>query len=250
MKINLHLNGAEYTIDLSTPFADLSMPVGDVARAWYINAPTFSPVILGDWKGSVAMGGGVNFFSINFNPHAHGTHTETAGHITKERHSVHEHFKNPFSIVLVLYPLVEDGKVSMVNFEKAWQEAERKGGTKGVSTVILKTDCGNANRSRNYSNSDWPYLDAEIGAFLRTAGIDHLIIDQPSVDQEEDGGALACHRSFWGDHPEKSLHRTITELAHIPDHVVPGNYLLNLQVAPMQNDAAPSRPMLYLLEQH
>lgn len=249
MKINLHIGGADYAVDLSTPFADLSMPVSDVARAWYIDAPAFSPVVLGDWKGSVAMGGGVNFFSIDFNPHAHGTHTETAGHITEERHSIHQHFKSPFTIALVLYPLVENGKVSMANFEKAWREAEAEGGTTDVTTVILKTDCGDANRSRNYSNSDWPYLDAEIGAFLRSAGIDHLIIDQPSVDQEEDGGALACHRSFWGEQPENSLHRTITELAHIPDHVVPGNYLLNLQVAPIDNDAAPSRPLLYSLEQ-
>ena len=60
MKINLHIGGAN-SQDLSTPFADLSMPVSDVARAWYIDAPAFSPVVLGDWKGSVAMGGGVNF---------------------------------------------------------------------------------------------------------------------------------------------------------------------------------------------
>ena len=152
MKINLHLNDADYAVNLSTPFADLSMPVSDVARAWYIDAPAFHPVVLGDWKGSVAMGGGVNFFSIDFNPHAHGTHTETAGHITEERHSIHDHFKSPFTIALVLYPLVENGKVSMANFEKAWQEAETEGGTLGVSTVILKTDCGDANRSLEWSS--------------------------------------------------------------------------------------------------
>ena len=127
------------------------MPVSDVARAWYIDAPAFNPVVLGDWKGSVAMGGSVNFFS-DFNPHA-GTHTETAGHITEERHSIHEHFRAT-SPLLLLYPLVANGKVSMANFEKAWQKAETEGGTTGVTTVILKTDCGDANRSRA-GNSDW-----------------------------------------------------------------------------------------------
>jgi len=29
--------------------ADLSLPVGDVPRAWYIDAPTFEPVRLGNW---------------------------------------------------------------------------------------------------------------------------------------------------------------------------------------------------------
>lgn len=247
MKIKVEVASKICTVDLNAPFADLSMAVSDVARAWYIDAPSFNPVILGDWKGSVELGGAVNFFSIDFNPHAHGTHTETAGHITKERHSVNKHFNQPFSLALVLYPLVEHGMVSMQNFAKAWQEAEEADGTKGVESIILKTDCGNANLTRNYSSSNWPFLDAEIGAFLRTKGINHLIIDQPSVDKEEDGGALACHRSFWGPTPEQSLHRTITELAHIPDHVSPGNYLLNLQVAPFDNDAAPSRPLLYEL---
>ena len=36
--------------------ADLSLPVGDVPRAWYIDAPTYEPVRLGDWVGSVAEG--------------------------------------------------------------------------------------------------------------------------------------------------------------------------------------------------
>lgn len=247
MKINVEVALKSYTVDLNNPYADLSMAVSDVARAWYIDAPSFNPVILGDWKGSVEMGGAVNFFSINFNPHAHGTHTETAGHITKERHSVNVHFNQPFSLALVLYPLVENGMVTMESFASAWEEAEAAGGTEGVESVILKTDCGNANLTRNYSSSNWPYLDAKIGAFLRARGINHLIVDQPSVDKEEDGGALACHKSFWGPTPEQSLHRTITELAYIPDHVSPGNYLLNLQVAPIDNDAAPSRPLLYEL---
>ena len=90
------------TIDFSEPVADLSLAVSDVARAWYIDAPKFSPVVLGDWKGSVAQGGSVNFFNVEFNPHAHGTHTETAGHITKKRHSINKHFRDFMTKSLVL----------------------------------------------------------------------------------------------------------------------------------------------------
>jgi arylformamidase len=247
MKTTVEFNGISYEIDLNKPYADLSMAVTETARAWYIDAPKFSPVILGDWKGSIELGGNMNFFSIDFNPHAHCTHTETAGHISKTRHSINQYFKEPFTIALVLYPEVTNGKVSLDRFMKAWLEAKEYGGTNGIQSVILKTDCGDANLQRNYSHSNWPYLDAEIGNFLRNEGINHIIIDQPSVDQEEDGGALACHRTFWGATPESSLNRTITELAHIPDYVQPGNYLLNLQVAPIENDAAPSRPLLYNL---
>jgi hypothetical protein len=41
------------TIDFSKPIADLSLAVSDVARAWYIDAPEFSPVVLGN--GRVAL---------------------------------------------------------------------------------------------------------------------------------------------------------------------------------------------------
>lgn len=52
------------TIDFSKPIADLSLAVSDVARAWYIDAPQFSPVVLGEWTGSVAQGGrNVEFFN-------------------------------------------------------------------------------------------------------------------------------------------------------------------------------------------
>jgi len=247
MKAQIVIHNHTYTIALNKPSADLSMAVSDVARAWYIDAPTFEPVVLGDWKGSVALGGAVNFFNVSFNPHAHGTHTETAGHITLERHSINAHFKNPYtkSVLLTVTPI--DGVVTIDEFHAQWKKASSEHWLDHVESVILRTEQHEGGLSREYSNTNWPYLAPEIGAFLRSSGVDHLVIDQPSVDQEEDGGALACHRSFWGPTPLESLHRTITELAHIPAEVPDGAYLLNLQVAPLDNDAAPSRPILYRL---
>lgn len=65
MKAQIVINDHSYTIELNKPYADLSMAVSNVARAWYINAPTFEPVVLGDWKGSVALGGAVNFLTFH-----------------------------------------------------------------------------------------------------------------------------------------------------------------------------------------
>lgn len=245
MIVQIEINDRQYTANLSDPLADLSLAVSNVARAWYIDAPTFTPVVLGDWTGSVAAGGSVNFFNIGFNPHAHGTHTETAGHITTERHSINTHFNTPMSVAAVLHLYPQDGMVTFDTFRERW---EHLGLSKtGPQAVIFKTDF-NTEENKNYSGTDWPYLQSDIGAFLREQGVDHLLIDQPSVDQEEDGGALACHRSFWGPTPEQSLHRTITELIQVPKAVGEGLYLLNLQVAPIDNDAAPSRPLLYALK--
>ena len=80
---------------------------------------------------------------------------------------------------------------------------------------------------------------------MRELGVEHLLIDLPSVDKEKDDGQLLAHRAFWNhpDNPKRGS--TITEFIYVDNKVVDGTYLLNLQVAPFHNDAAPSRPVLY-----
>ena len=75
--------------------------------------------------------------------------------------------------------------------------------------------------------------------------MDHLLIDLPSVDRESDEGALAAHHRFWNYPEDPQLHRTITEFIFVPDEVSDGFYLLNIQLSPFENDAAPSKPVLY-----
>jgi arylformamidase len=73
---------------------DCSLPLEgseENVRAWYVSAPIIEPVRENGWVGSVAEGGSVNFRSIHFNPHGHGTHTECLGHITQEVHSVNRY---------------------------------------------------------------------------------------------------------------------------------------------------------------
>ena len=83
-------------------------------------------------------------------------------------------------------------------------------------------------------------------------GIEHLVVDVPSLDRGNDGGRLLCHRIYWGMAARESgrndiarPHATVTELAYVPDRLADGPYLLNLQIAPFVADAAPSRPLLY-----
>ena len=44
---------------------------------------------------------------------------------------------------------------------------------------------------------------------------------------------------------KRIMDRTITELAYISNDIKDGSYLLNLQIAPFENDASPSRPILF-----
>jgi hypothetical protein len=81
-----------------------------------------------------------------------------------------------------------------------------------------------------------------------------LLIDLPSVDKEKDGGKLASHKAFWNVTDVKLLNQdarldcTITEMIFVPNEVADGNYLLNLQIASFENDASPSKPILYSIQ--
>ena len=86
--------------------------------------------------------------------------------------------------------------------------------------------------------------------FIHELGIEHLIVDLPSVDRMNDNGILGNHRIFWSDgnnskgEVNPNSKRTITELAYIPNSAKDGFYFLNIQIPHFVCDAAPSRPLL------
>ena len=94
----------------------------------------------------------------------------------------------------------------------------------------------------------------EAAIYIREIGIKHLLIDLPSVDREEDAGKLLAHKAFWNVKNTKILNEdarldcTITELIFVNDSVSDGTYLLNLQIASFENDASPSKPILYAIQ--
>ena len=75
----------------------------------------------------------------------------------------------------------------------------------------------------------------------------HLLIDLPSIDREKDDGLLLAHNAFWNTSGKVRTESTITELIYVPNSVEDGKYILNLQIAPFENDASPSKPILYKL---
>ena len=114
------------------------------------------------------------------------------------------------------------------------------------AALIIRTKPNDHSKTnRQYSGTNFPYLT--LGAMQRIvdAGVQHLLIDLPSVDREEDGGALAAHHLFWNVPAEPNFKKTITELIYVPNEISDGDYILNLQVSNFANDAAPSRPMLF-----
>ena len=99
--------------------------------------------------------------------------------------------------------------------------------------------------NRQYSNTNPAFIHHEAVQFLIDNGIKHLLIDTPSVDKEEDGGELISHHTFWEYPNNTQKQRTITELIFVPDSVADGTYFLNIQIASFENDASPSKPILF-----
>jgi len=109
-------------------------------------------------------------------------------------------------------------------------------------------------KHKNYSKTNPPYLSEESATFIREIGIQHLLIDLPSVDREEDEGKLVAHKAFWNVknvnelNDDARMNCTITEMIFVENEIQDGSYLLNLQIASFENDASPSKPILFMIE--
>jgi arylformamidase len=236
---------AQFKVDLSKPL-DISIPMRaskNNVNAWYIDEPKIEPVEDGDWVGSVEKGAAVNFNNIHFNPHAHGTHTECIGHITEEFHSINKNLKQ-FFFTAELISVAPEKHMKDTVISKNQIELLLKG--KSPEALVIRTMPNTKDKkNKQYSETNWTYLTKESVEFIRRKGIKHLLVDVPSVDREHDGGKLLCHKAFWNFDGKRRLDCTITEFIYVPNKVKDGSYVLNLQIAPFENDATPSKPVLY-----
>ncbi len=241
-----------FEVDLSKPI-DISISLTNTDEnpiAWYIDKPEIKPVVFGDWIGKVSEGkSSTNFNNIFFNPHGHGTHTECLGHITNEFYSINQSLKQFFFMaeLISVQPELqnEDLVITKSQIEKALN-------INSPEAIIIRTLPNNSDKvSMKYSHTNPPYLLEEAAIFIRESGIQHLLIDLPSVDKEHDDGKLLAHKAFWNVkniihlNDEARLNSTITEMIFVNDKVQDGSYLLNLQIASFENDASPSKPILF-----
>lgn len=244
--------GRTFKVDLSKPL-DLSLPLheGDGgASAWYVGPVTMEPVKDGDKVYAVKAGAPVNFRNVQFNPHGHGTHTESVGHISPEVHPVGNLLKRYFftAQLVSLRPETRRAPGGRNDAVITLEQLRSVVNERPPEALVLRTLPNDTNaEGHKWSGTNPCYLQSTACAWLRSIGVKHLLLDLPSVDREEDGGVLAAHHAFW-DYPNTvDMERTITELLHVPSSVVDGEYLLEMQVPHMMNDAAPSRPILYAL---
>ena len=247
MKATIQHFGKTYNIDLSRPI-DISICMKNGPEnltAWYCPPPRIEAVMTEKFTGDVSLGGAVNFRDIYFNPHGHGTHTECLGHIAKEKFTVTNCIRS-FNMPAYLWSVEPEQNAFGDRVIMPEQLAKMLFSLNDLRALIIRTLPNDSSKtSRQYSNTNPPYIHPDAMRLLVGAGIEHLMIDTPSVDREEDGGALEGHHIFW-DYPDKPrTNCSITELIFVPDYIEDGIYWLQLGIASFDNDAAPSRPILF-----
>jgi kynurenine formamidase len=245
MKATIEYNSRTIAVDISNPI-DISIPIDTSKQnvnAWYIDDPEIKPELIDEEEVSVAKGAVVNFNGIRFNPHSHITHTECVGHITKEVHSINKNLKYFIFLaeVVTIAPLFHHGDfiIGVKQLRSALRNKKR-------DAIVIRTLPNlEDKKSMKYSNTNPTYLSEKAAIYLREKGIKHLLIDLPSVDKEKDDGKLLSHNAFWNTSGKLRMDATITEFIYVPNEVEDGEYLLNLMIAPFENDATPSKPVLY-----
>lgn len=251
MKIEFTHGSRHFAADLSKPL-DLSIPLRDGLEnpnCFWAPPVEFSPVVAGSFVGSTALGGPVNFMNVRLNPHGNGTHTECVGHIAKEKFTINDclHRYHFLAKLVTVYPTkMPDG--DRVVLRSQLEEVLRPG---EAEAFILRTMPNDDRKlTANYSGSNPPYLHHEAVDWLVQCGVQHLLLDLPSVDREEDGGQLLAHRAFWhygGEFDSIRQNCTITEMIFVDNEIQDGLYLLNIQIASFALDASPSKPVIFEL---
>jgi arylformamidase len=249
---------------------DISIPLnfgGPQPNAYGVPLATSEAVCSGDLVGDTRRGGSCNFEQYSLIVHCNGTHTECVGHITKERMSVRDCLRDSFvpALLLTIEPARDSKESYSIEIESTdrliTQDALEKA-TAAIDDIsvlpaalIVRTlPNTEAKLIQKYGDQVPPYFTTEAMEFIVENRFRHLVVDLPSIDRLYDEGKLSNHRRFWSVEPgsfeigpRTAINNTITELAYVPDRLADGIYVMNLQIAPFQSDAAPSRPLLFRL---
>ena len=251
MIIQLDFNKKKYSANLSAPL-DISLPLreGNNNPSCYWAEPVkFEAISSGNFIGSVKAGGHVNFQKLTFAPHGNGTHTECFGHLSADENATINQSLTNFhflaEVISVLPEKLNNGD-SLITLAQVKEKRNHPHAEAIVLRTLPNTD---SKKTRQYSGTNPPYLEAAVTEYLAKNGINHFLIDLPSVDREVDEGKLLAHKAFWNFNQNVRKHCTITELIFIENSIPDDLYLLNLQIASLEMDASPSKPILYKLEE-
>lgn len=247
MTITLEHQGRTYLCDLSRPIhISHIINQGDKnPRCFYAPLAAFDPVIYDGKPISTSAGAPVNFYNITINPHGTTTHTETISHISNEWIPIEGVFSKYHFMAHLCTIALTNGLKGDVCIDREDLEAIKT--CMDIEVLIIRTlPNDNDKSSKDYSGKNPPYFTERAMKFIAESQVKHLIIDLPSVDKEEDGGALLAHKIYWHiDNNNPKKYKTISELAYIPSVYPDGLYLCHFGIMRLSLDVSPSNITLY-----
>jgi kynurenine formamidase len=270
MLITVAINKENYQVDLSQPHC-LAIPLyfnGAQPNHFGAQKARSKTVEVEGFIGDTERGGSCNVDEITLTPHCNGTHTESVGHIVND----------DIAVAGVLTGALITSQLVTLSWERAKDSVDSyrpniEDGDKLITRASLKDKLENINTSllraviiRTLDNpkskkeavynveNQPPFFSVEAMEYLVERGVEHILVDFPSVDKMYDEGLLANHHLFWGVNEgtytltaTSQPHKTITEMIFVEDEIDDGSYLLNMQIPAFMSDAAPSRPVIYLM---
>ncbi|MGV3539934.1 MAG: cyclase family protein [Rufibacter sp.] len=231
-------------LDISLPLA----PGTENVNCFWAEPVQIETITVGDFVGSVVQGGSTNYQRVHLTPHGNGTHTECYGHISPDPAATLDNCLHRFLFVaqvVSVSPRAKENGDLVVMAEDVLAQFDP--GNLPEALVLRTLPNSNEKKTAQYSGTNPTYLEPALAEFLAQNGVEHLLLDLPSVDREEDGGALLAHHAFWQYPKNVRKNATITELIFVPDAVADGLYLLHHQITSLTLDASPSKPVLYAL---
>ncbi len=247
--MEIEYNGRRYFIS-SKNAVDLS-----IQNSFSDNGPTFynspppsnEPLVSGQFIGAIERGGSCNVPVVSLNIHCTGTHTECEGHINNSDVTIVD--VCPVDLIPTLLITVEPESVSETeesyhvscNGESViTKKSIQKEMHQSHSGLVIRTIPNDkSKKSRNYDKNGAPFLTNQAIDYIASQGVEHLLVDLPSIDKADDDGKLGNHKRFF------QSGKTISELLFIEDSINDGFGFLHIQIPNWSLDAAPSRPIFY-----
>lgn len=272
-----------FQIGLRRVKADLGRPISigirqsfapDQVNHFGVDFAGRQPIRSSDFVGSTRLGGSCNVDQISIIPHCNGTHVEHVGHIVDEVAGAPLSQVPPLMLAALItvepMPASDIQRESyrpqieptdrVISAEKLRQAADRiLLPDSNIFALIVRT-LPNDDRKPHYRygvDCDPPFFTIEAVRWILDQGIEHVLVDFPSLDRMHDDGLLTNHHLFWNvpgqSHQltgDSKVARSITEMTYVPNDVRDGQYLLNLQFPDWATDAAPARPLLFTIQEH
>ena len=247
--MQIKYNSKKYFIS-SKNSADLSIQnnfSGNAPIFYNASQPSNKPLISKNFIGDVKQGGSCNVPVVSLNIHCTGTHTECEGHVNNSNVSIVDIC--PLGLIPALLITVEPELTSETDesYHVKWdgefvitKQTIQKKMHQSHSALIIRTIPNDKSKiSRNYDKITAPFFTHQAIDYIASAGVEHLLVDLPSVDKADDEGKLGNHKRFF------KYGKTISELLFINDSIDDGFGFLQIQIPNWALDAVPSRPIFY-----